>query len=54
MPDLFKEEVYSTARKNVFDCYKDEFEVKTAVLGDDAGAMGAAAWAAMRTVTKAP
>jgi glucokinase len=52
MPNLFTEEVYSTARRNVFDCYKDEFEVKAAVLGDDAGAMGAAAWAAMRTATK--
>jgi hypothetical protein len=37
-----------TAKKNVFDCYRDEFVVKVAALGDDAGAMGAAAWVAKK------
>lgn len=48
MPKLFEDEVSSTAKKNVFDCYRDEFVVKVAALGDDAGAMGAAAWIAKK------
>ena len=45
MPKLFEVEVEATAKKNVFDCYRDEFVVRVAALGDDAGAIGAAAWA---------
>ena len=45
MPKLFEVEVESTAKKNVFDCYRDEFVVRVAALGDDACAIGAAAWA---------
>jgi glucokinase len=45
MPKLFVEEVRDAAKKNVMDAYKDTFKVVTAKLGDDAGAMGAAAWA---------
>jgi len=52
MPKLFKDEVEATAKKNVFECYRDEFEVSTASLGDDAGAMGAGAWIASRVMQK--
>lgn len=44
MPDLFVSLVAKTAKKHVFDCYKDEFEVKAAKLGDDAATIGAASW----------
>ncbi len=46
MPDLFLKEVTKSAKKNVFECYRSEFEVRIAKLGDDAGAVGAAAWVA--------
>jgi len=46
MPDLFLKEVTKSAKKNVFECYRDEFEIRLAKLGDDAGAVGAAAWIA--------
>lgn len=45
MPDLFVREVAKVAKRHVFDCYRDEFEVKAAQLGDDAATVGAAAWA---------
>lgn len=44
MPDLFEEMVGKVARKHVFECYRDEFKVKIAKLGDDAGTVGAASW----------
>lgn len=43
---IFVEEVEETAKKYVLDCYKDQFKVVTAKLGDDAGSLGAAAWVA--------
>lgn len=46
MPQLILKEVTKAARKNVFDCYRDQFEVVCAKLGDDAGTVGAAQWAA--------
>jgi glucokinase len=46
MPKLFVREVERTVQKNVLDCYKDETKIVVAQLGDDAGAIGAAAWAA--------
>lgn len=46
MPDLFLKEVTKSAKKHVFECYRDEFEIRLAKLGDDAGAVGAAAWVA--------
>ncbi len=45
MPDLFINTVSKTARKSVMPVYKDRFEVVAAKLADDAGVMGAAAWA---------
>lgn len=37
--------VRKTARQNVMSVYKDTFDVVAAKLGDDAGVLGAAAWA---------
>ncbi|MCC7420163.1 MAG: ROK family protein [Planctomycetaceae bacterium] len=45
MPKLFVGEVKDAARKNVMDTYRDTFKVVAAKLGDDATALGAAAWA---------
>jgi glucokinase len=45
MEKLFLGTVIKTARKHVFDAYKNRFEIVAAKLGDDAGVMGAAAWA---------
>ena len=45
MEDLWVSTVRRTAQKGVMPVYKDRFEVKAAKLGDDAGVMGAAAWA---------
>lgn len=45
MEDLFVSTVRKTARDGVMSVYKDHFDVKPATLGDDAGVMGAAAWA---------
>lgn len=44
MPDLLVKEVQKVAKRNVFDCYRDQFEVRAAKLGDDAATVGAAAW----------
>jgi glucokinase len=46
MPELFLREVTKSAKKNVFECYRDQFEIRCAKLGDDAGAVGAAYWVA--------
>ena len=51
MPELFVKEVSKVARKSVFECYRDEFTVKAAKLGDDAGTVGAASWIAKQTGT---
>ncbi|MDB4338614.1 ROK family protein [bacterium] len=45
MEDLIIGTVRKTARQNVMSVYRDRFEVVAAHLGDDAGVMGAAAWA---------
>ncbi len=45
MPKLFQETVEKAARDFVLPCYRDSFKVVTAELGDDAAALGAAAWA---------
>lgn len=49
MEELFISTVKKTAKQNVMSVYKDRFEVVAAKLGDDAGAIGAAAWARDRT-----
>ncbi|QDV65547.1 ROK family protein [Crateriforma conspicua] len=46
MEDLIVGTVKRTARKRVMSVYRDRFDVVPAKLGDDAGALGAAAWAA--------
>jgi glucokinase len=45
MPQLFVENVDRAARKRVMPNFRETFKVVPAALGDDAGAMGAAAWA---------
>lgn len=45
MPDRFVKQVSRLAKKYVFECYRDQFEVRAARLGDDAATVGAAAWA---------
>jgi len=45
MPELYREEVAATARSLVMPSFEDSFEVAVATLGDDATALGAAAWA---------
>jgi glucokinase len=44
MPDLFVDAVSSAARERVMPSMVKSFKVVAAKLGDDAGAMGAAAW----------
>lgn len=45
MEDLILGTVRKTAHKNVMSVYRDRFEVVAAALADDAGVLGAAAWA---------
>lgn len=45
MEELFVGTVKKTARKYVMNAYRDRFDVVAAKLGDDAGVLGAAAWA---------
>lgn len=46
IPEIYLDEVNRIAHKNVLECYADSFEIRVAQLGDDAGAMGAAAYVA--------
>jgi glucokinase len=48
LSDIYLEEVEKTVANNVLECYADTFEIKLAKLGDDAGAIGAAIWAAQQ------
>lgn len=54
MEDLIVSTVRKTAKANVMPVYKDRFDVVAAKLGDDAGVMGAAAWAKMQIQSNAP
>jgi glucokinase len=45
LPELFREEVDRSVRARVMPAYRDTFTVVVAKLGDDATAIGAAAWA---------
>ncbi|MED5399012.1 MAG: ROK family protein [Planctomycetota bacterium] len=45
MPDLFRDAVSGSCRKNLLESYRDTYQVVTADLGDDASVLGAAAWA---------
>lgn len=49
MPDLFVKSVAQAARNRVMPTFIDSFKVKAAQLGDDATALGAAAWACEMT-----
>jgi glucokinase len=44
MPERFLKKITSVAKSSVFECYRDQFEVQVAKLGDDAGVVGCAAW----------
>ncbi|TFH18023.1 MAG: ROK family protein [Lentisphaerales bacterium] len=48
MPTLIREEVERSARSHTMNTMRNSFRVVVAVLGDDATAVGAAAWAAKR------
>ena len=52
MEDLFVGNVAKTARKHVIGAYRERFEVVPAKLGDDAGVLGAAAWAKQEIESK--
>ncbi len=54
MPNVFLREVTRVAKKSVFECYRDQFEVRCATLGDDAGTVGCAAWIAKQVGTVVP
>ncbi len=45
MEELFLGTVKKTARRHVMQAYRDRFDVVPAKLGDEAGVLGAAAWA---------
>lgn len=46
MPEKFLKHITTIAKNSVFECYRDQFEVRLAKLGDDAGAVGCASWIA--------
>lgn len=46
MPERFFKTISSVAKNSVFECYRDQFELRPAKLGDDAGTVGCAAWVA--------
>lgn len=46
MPELYVNEVAASANKHVMPSFRSEFKIRAARLGDDAAALGAAAWAA--------
>lgn len=46
MPEKFLKHITTIAKESVFECYRDQFEVRLAKLGDDAGAVGCASWIA--------
>ena len=45
---LYLEETKKVVAENVLECYRDTYKIKIAELGDDAGAIGAAIWAATK------
>tara|TARA_B110000495_G_scaffold177774_1_gene170051 strand:- start:10 stop:504 length:495 start_codon:yes stop_codon:yes gene_type:complete len=45
MEDLVVGTIRKTARESVMSVYRDRFEIVAAKLGDDAGVLGATAWA---------
>ncbi|MBX3422969.1 MAG: ROK family protein [Pirellulaceae bacterium] len=53
MPDRFLRQISSVAKSSVFECYRDQFDIRVAKLGDDAGVVGCASWVAKMTNNKA-
>lgn len=49
LPEIYLTEVKAALAKHVMPAYAEATEIKTAQLGDDAGAMGAAAWASIES-----
>ncbi len=49
LPDLYVKNVHKSANKHLIATYKNSFKVVAASLEDDAGVMGAAAWAKRKT-----
>ncbi len=54
LSELYLEEVQKVVNANVLECYADTFEIKLAMLGDDAGAIGAGIWAAKHAMANSP
>ncbi len=54
MPKLYFSEIEKATEKFVFDCFRNEVKIVLAKLGDDAGAIGAAAWAKKQFEGTAP
>lgn len=54
MPDLIVKHVTKVARKHVFECYRNQFDVRVAKLGDDAATVGAAAWCRKQVLANEP
>lgn len=54
LEDVIVDTVKRTARDRVMAVYRDRFDVVAAKLGDDAAALGAAAWAQNSRTTEAP
>lgn len=49
LPDLFVKHVRKSANAHLIETYRDSFKIVAAELEDDAGVMGAAAWAARKS-----
>jgi len=50
LPELYLTEIRAALAEHVMPAYAEETDLKVAKLGDDAGAMGAAAWAQLETI----
>lgn len=51
LPEVYLDEVQKITNQMVMPCYADSYTIKTAELGDDAGAVGAAAYVAASVET---
>lgn len=54
LPKLFTEEVEKSLKRHIMPAYEGTYELRVAKLGDDAGAMGAAAWAEQSAISAPP
>lgn len=53
LPKLFTEEVEKSLKRHIMPAYEGTYELRVAKLGDDAGAMGAAAWSQQSVISTA-